>query len=111
MIDSITLRNYRGHTSTEIPCGRLTILVGENATGKTSVLRAVRWISEGIGPTLPAHQLRRGADELAVVLTGRGPDGGFRIEAAYAPHDRNDALHQVRASVSNDDGSEGRRPH
>jgi predicted ATPase len=110
MIETLTLRGYRGHTATTIPCGRLTVLVGENATGKTSALRAVRWISEGIGPTLPAHQLRHGANELAVILTGRGPDGGFRIEAAYAQHDRKDIVHQVRASVLKDDGSTGLRP-
>lgn len=111
MIETITLRNYRGHSGTAIPCGRLTVLVGENATGKTSALRAVSWISEGLGPTLPAHTLRRGASELEVVLTGSGPEGAWRIEATYKPGDGTDALHQVRASVQNDDGSVGRRPH
>lgn len=111
MIEHITLRNYRGHAATTIPCGRFTVLVGENAAGKTSVLRAVRWISGGLGPTLPAHELRRGASELEVVLAGRGPEGAVRIEAAYAPREGAELLEKTRASVANDDGSTGRRPH
>jgi predicted ATPase len=38
-------------------------------------------------------------------------EGGFRIEASYAPRNSGDVLHQVQASVQNDDGSVGRRPH
>ena len=35
LIESITLQNYRGHRDTTVPCQRLTMLVGENATPTT----------------------------------------------------------------------------
>jgi predicted ATPase len=110
MIESIALRNYRGHTDTVVPCGRLTVLVGENATGKTSALRAVQSISDGITPTLPAYLLRRGSTELEIGLKGRGPDGGWHIRARYELRDGQDVLHETEGAVANDDGTEGRRP-
>jgi predicted ATPase len=111
MIHTITLRNYRGHTETTIPCGRLTLLVGENASGKTSVLHALRWISEGIGPTLPAQLLRRGAAELEVVVEGEGAEGRFRIDAVYEPENGSPALRSTRSSTQPKDiYSPARRP-
>ncbi len=105
MIDTVRLKNYRGHTDTEIAFGRLTVLVGENATGKTSVLEAVHWVSSGLQDTLPADLLRRGTTELELVLTGTGREGPVRIEAVYARQGQQSELQQMRASVLNEDGS------
>ncbi|MEP7123526.1 MAG: AAA family ATPase [Byssovorax sp.] len=41
MITSIRLQNFKGHRDTTVPLGRLTVLVGPNGTGKTSVLEAL----------------------------------------------------------------------
>jgi predicted ATPase len=41
MITSIQLRSFKGHRDTTVPLGRLTVLVGPNGTGKTSVLQAL----------------------------------------------------------------------
>ena len=41
MITSIQLQSFKGHRDTTVPLGRLTVLVGPNGTGKTSVLQAL----------------------------------------------------------------------
>ncbi len=41
MITSIRLQNFKGHRDTTVPLGRLTVLVGPNGSGKTSVLEAL----------------------------------------------------------------------
>jgi len=41
MIDRIRLQNYKTHASTEVSPGRLTVLVGANGSGKTSVLEGL----------------------------------------------------------------------
>src|SRR5690349_15497535 len=46
MISSIRLQSFKGHHDTTVPLGRLTVLVGPNGTGKTSVLQALRLIDE-----------------------------------------------------------------
>lgn len=111
MIESITLRNYRGHVATTVPCAPFTVLVGENASGKTSVLGAVRWVSEGLGDTAPGSWVYRGADELDVAIAGVGPEGPFQIHATYQSQGAADELKQVRGDVLKADGSLGTRPH
>jgi AAA15 family ATPase/GTPase len=49
MIDKIRLRNFKGHLDTTVPLGRFTVLVGDNASGKTSVLEALSLLTM-IGP-------------------------------------------------------------
>lgn len=41
MIHRFALQNFKGHQTTELELGRFTLLVGENASGKTSVLDAL----------------------------------------------------------------------
>jgi predicted ATPase len=41
MITSIRLQNFKAHRDTTLSLGRLTVLVGPNGTGKTSVLEAL----------------------------------------------------------------------
>lgn len=115
MIETITLRNYKGHTDTKIACDRLTVLVGENASGKTSVLQAVQWVSEGIRDTMPGRFLRRGASELEIGLTSRTIEGKTRTLATYesvvGPDGRAaDELRLKAGEVRNEDGSTGSRP-
>lgn len=103
MIESITLRNYRGHVDTTIPCAPLTVLVGENASGKTSVLKAVRWVSEGLDDALPGAWAHRGARELSVAVRGAGPEGAFQIHAAYQLQGGAGELTRARDGVRNVD--------
>ena len=41
MIRRFGIRNFKAHRDTELELGRLTLLVGDNASGKTSVLEAL----------------------------------------------------------------------
>lgn len=52
MLSSIELTNYRGHTHTTVPLARFTLLVGDNASGKTSVLHALVLLARKLLPTL-----------------------------------------------------------
>jgi len=50
VLDRIRLQNFKTHRDTEIPLGRLTVLVGPNGAGKSSVLQAI----EIVGKALPS---------------------------------------------------------
>jgi AAA15 family ATPase/GTPase len=44
MFDSVTVANFmRISAEVKIPLGPVTILVGENGSGKSSILRAIHW--------------------------------------------------------------------
>ncbi|HEX8440083.1 AAA family ATPase [Archangium sp.] len=57
MITSIQLRSFKGHRDTTVPLGRLTVLVGPNGTGKTSVLQALSLLAKLVDDK-PAKVLR-----------------------------------------------------
>lgn len=46
MFDSVTVANFmRIHDEVKIPLGPVTVLVGENGSGKSSILKAIHWAS------------------------------------------------------------------
>lgn len=80
MISSIQLRSFKGHRDTTVPLGRLTVLVGPNGTGKTSVLQALslmdRLMNEEPGKVLrgdmsPQDLLHR-SEKGPIILTSAG---------------------------------------
>ncbi len=47
MIKNITLENFQSHVSTTLepaPAGKLTVIVGASDSGKTAIVRALRWL-------------------------------------------------------------------
>lgn len=81
MLSAIELTNYRAHAHTTVPLTRFTLLVGDNASGKTAVLealhvlgRAVEDHSESPDPRLSREFLRRqgAAGDTIVAVTGAG---------------------------------------
>ena len=70
MISRFELRDFKGHRATQLTLGRFTMLVGDNASGKTSVLEALGLqFSFGDSPAAilrnnwsPEDLLRRGSD-------------------------------------------------
>jgi predicted ATPase len=62
MIDEVFLANYRGHKATRVPLGRFTLLVGDNAVGKTTVLEAIHLALEAV--TKPPSVLYQGPRSL-----------------------------------------------
>ncbi|MBI5515662.1 MAG: AAA family ATPase [Deltaproteobacteria bacterium] len=83
-IQKVTLKNYKTHRHTEVPLLPLTVLVGPNSVGKTSVLDAIAMVSElahpGVlsGPRIePDLVLRRGEKALRVSLDLAAPYPGL----------------------------------
>jgi predicted ATPase len=82
-ITSVRLQNFKAHRDTMVPLGRLTVLVGPNGSGKTSVLEALRALAAYIGtpgPMLmgdqtPADVRHRGSSEPST-LTAQGASQG-----------------------------------
>jgi predicted ATPase len=82
MISRIHIQDFKAHKSTTVDLGPLTVLVGDNASGKTSVLDAL-WLQAAINPNpvqalrgnfAPEDLLRRGANG-PMVLTSKGVTG------------------------------------
>jgi predicted ATPase len=77
MIHRLGLRNFKSHRDTALDLGRLTMLVGDNAGGKTSVLEALALQARlGDNPvavlrdaSAPEDLLRRGSNEPIVLHT------------------------------------------
>lgn len=45
MITRITVENFKSYRRAELPLGPLTLLIGTNASGKTNVIEAIRFLS------------------------------------------------------------------
>ena len=83
VITKFRLQDFKGHRDTELPLGRFTMLVGDNGSGKTSVLEAL-WLQGAFdrGPIAvlkddwsPDDLLRRGAAG-PILLSSEGKRGG-----------------------------------
>jgi predicted ATPase len=83
MIDRFALRDFKAHRATELELGRLTVLVGDNASGKTSVLDALA-LQGSIRPPIDdilrgawsiPNLLRRGASSNQIALESSGIRG------------------------------------
>lgn len=66
-ISKVSLRNFKSVVDQEVNLGRLTLLVGENSSGKSSILQVLRLLqqslqSESIGNRFPlnGYQIRMG---------------------------------------------------
>ncbi|HEX4417153.1 MAG TPA: AAA family ATPase [Kofleriaceae bacterium] len=79
MIRTFRLRDFKGHRDTQLALGRFTMLVGDNASGKTSVLDALA-LQAGLAPNpvsylrqpyAPEDLLRRGSNG-SIVLSSEG---------------------------------------
>jgi predicted ATPase len=76
MIRKFGLRDFKGHRDTELELGRFTLLVGDNASGKTSVLDALALHASVISHPLAAvvqntpleDLVRRGSGERATLM-------------------------------------------
>ncbi len=110
MIESISLHDYKGHADTVVPCARLTVLVGENACGKSSVLELVRDVWGGMAGALPLDTLRRGAASMRYELTHTSRGERHVLRAEYVPGE-DGLLHVQSRQVEREDGAMGRRPN
>jgi hypothetical protein len=84
--------------------------VGENASGKTSVLELVRDVWGGMADTLPLDTLRRGADSLRYELVHTSRGRRHTLRAEYKPREELE-LRAERIQVEDADGAVGNRPN
>jgi predicted ATPase len=70
VLATFRLQDFKGHRDTELPLGRFTMLVGDNGSGKTSVLEAL-WLQGVLAP-----------DPVAVLKGDWSPDDLLRRGAA-----------------------------
>jgi ABC-type cobalamin/Fe3+-siderophores transport system ATPase subunit len=54
-LESITVRNFKATEEATIPLGGVTILVGPNGCGKSSVLQAIHWAARAASYVLPKN--------------------------------------------------------
>ncbi len=87
MLEHLSLHEFKAHRSTELWFSRLTMLVGDNASGKTSVLDALA-LQGGLRP--PFEDIRRGAWSIPNLLRRGAPSnritllsGGTRDNEAW----------------------------
>ncbi|MFP4309231.1 MAG: AAA family ATPase [Desulfococcaceae bacterium] len=74
MIDKLVLREFKSFAQAEMTFGRFTALVGPNASGKSSVLDALHYLSQArsapekvfSGPREPIHLRRRASPDRAI---------------------------------------------
>jgi predicted ATPase len=74
MITQFRLENFKGHRDTDLAFERFTILVGDNGSGKTSVLEALELpglLAQGVAGAPPDELLRQGAKTLTLSFDGR----------------------------------------
>jgi energy-coupling factor transporter ATP-binding protein EcfA2 len=101
MIHKLTLRNFKGIESAEIGLERLTVFVGPNASGKTSVLQALALLSQMANPDVPRHEvvsaygglstvLRRGSEHSQAFILADGQWRGVagELQVHFAPADQ-----------------------
>jgi predicted ATPase len=119
VITRIRLRNFRSIAACDAALGRLTLLVGANGSGKSSLLQALRLVSDALRLTLAEAVQRqggleallyRGADRqtaLGIELTlslPEGRSGEYLIKIGGGADGEPLAVHE-RAAVKSESGT------
>jgi predicted ATPase len=107
MVTKVRLQEFKAHRDTELQLGRLTMLVGDNASGKTSVLDALA-LQGGLRPpfgdilrgrwSIPTL-LRRESSSSRATLTSMGIRGADTWETTLRLGLANEQKYEVDASA------------
>lgn len=100
MIRTVSLENFKAHARTTLELGRLTVLVGPNGVGKTSVLEAVHYFSQLIKSKSP-HELFANEREPRYLVRGGAP--GLKIAEAGTRDDGTEWTASVEVSLGADE--------
>ena len=92
MLTEVRLRNLKALAEASIPLSRLTILVGANGTGKSTVLRAIHDLCRVIGRARegsdsPVEGVFAGSDHHTAIRTRRAVEGPVVHEAVLKDPD------------------------
>jgi predicted ATPase len=99
MLTSLRLENFKGHVSSTVPLQKLTVLVGPNGSGKTSVLQAIRLLGQmargthveaaakdlGDGSWDSLRRVRSSATSVAVRGMANGHSYGLSLSEEWSP--------------------------
>jgi predicted ATPase len=112
MIQKLTLQNFKGIESADIALERLTVIVGPNASGKTSVLQALDLLSKLANPDMPRDDavqqfgdlsslLKRGKEksEAVIQIDGQWRDQHGQLQATFLHPDLAEARQRPTVSV------------
>ncbi len=122
MIDIVRFKNFKALRDVSIPLERLTMLVGPNASGKTSVLQGLDYLfflryrdADFFRKERDFQVLRsRGAgDDSAVVIHGGGkwPQGSGSIDLSLSPLEESRAMWAMKATCGDQSFSCDEREH
>lgn len=81
MIESVRFKNFKALRDVEIKLERLTVLVGPNASGKTSILQCLHCLSR-LAHEDPAHVLT--GQFAPQFIRSSGTEGKLRLELSGA---------------------------
>lgn len=81
MIKTVEIKNYRCLKYNRIDLERFQVLVGPNASGKTTFLDAIKFISDILNSGLDAAVIERSANFSDLTYSGQGGDIEFAVEA------------------------------
>lgn len=70
MIERITVKNFQAHTETVLDLDKITVIVGPNDAGKSSLLRALRWVC--LNTPRGSSFIQQGQDKASVEVTADG---------------------------------------
>ncbi|WP_437586699.1 AAA family ATPase [Sorangium sp. So ce1000] len=71
----LVLENVRCFVRSEVPLGaQVTVIIGQNGSGKTSIVEALASLAPGDGEGLDRFPLRHGGSTGAIALYGAGPE-------------------------------------
>lgn len=82
MLEQITLRGFKSFADAEVELGRLTLIVGANASGKSNIRDALRFL-HGVGQGYALAEVIGEKYGPGGVLVWRGIRGGAREVATF----------------------------
>ena len=88
MIEGIRLRNFKAHTDTAVRLERLSVLIGPNGSGKTSILQSAYLLSQCID-TLPSKMFGPGSDHDLAITSRKRSETTVSIGADGRTDDEN----------------------
>jgi hypothetical protein len=85
IVDSLELHNFKCFEATgRIELAQVNVFVGRNNSGKSAILRALRYLQDGFNPS--PGDVRIGAQQLLIeaMVSGSGLAGFLGVEAVHA---------------------------